>query len=287
MRRKGCWLGWSATTPGAGGKGMTRVLSVLIFSWLGMSSAMAGEFDHSAWDHLLKQHVIVLQKGQASQVDYDGFAQDHTQLKAYLDRLSAVSRDSFDQCPKDEQLAFLINAYNAWTVELILTAWPDVESIKDLGSLFQSPWKKSFISLLGETRSLDDIEHGLIRGSGRYNDPRIHFAVNCASIGCPALRAEAFDSERLDAQLEEQTIAFLTDRSRNRLENGVLMVSPIFKWYREDFEKEWKGVDSLTDFFAAYAMVLEPSSPDLLNLHNGEMEIEFLDYDWRLNALEG
>ena len=263
---------------------MIRVLSLLIFSWLGLSSAMAGAFDHGAWDHLLKQHVIVLQKGQASQVDYDGFAHDHAQLKGYLSRLSAVSKDSFDQWPKDEQLAFLINAYNAWTVELILTAWPDVESIKDLGSFFQSPWKKAFIPILGKTRALDDIEHGLIRGSGRYNDPRVHFAVNCASIGCPPLRAEAYNSERLDAQLEEQTIAFLSDRSRNRLENEAVMVSPIFKWYREDFEKGWKGFHALKEFFTTYATALGLSAADVSRLKAEKIEIDFLGYDWRLNA---
>ncbi len=85
----------------------------------------------------------------------------------------------------------MINAYNAYTVRLILIRHPNLESIKDLGSLFQSPWQQGFVPPLGQTRSLDDIEHGMIRGSGRYRDPRIHFGVNCASIGCPALRPEA------------------------------------------------------------------------------------------------
>ena len=92
----------------------------------------------------------------------------------------------------------MINAYNAWTVEFILTKYPDLDSIKDLGSFFNSPWDKEFIPLLGKTVSLNDIEHGLIRGSDRYNDPRIHFAVNCASIGCPALREEAYTGDKLN-----------------------------------------------------------------------------------------
>ncbi|MDT8376730.1 MAG: DUF547 domain-containing protein [Mariprofundaceae bacterium] len=266
---------------------MIRIFTFLFFFWLVNSAAMAGEFDHGDWNQLLRNHVVSLHDGQASVVDYSALADKHDSLKAYLARLSGVSRQQFDQWTEIEQLAFLINVYNAWTVELILTAWPEVASIRELGSLFRSPWQKEFIPLLGETRSLDDIEHGLIRGSGRYNDPRIHFAINCASIGCPALRAEAYDSERIDAQLEEQSIAFLTDRSRNRLENRVLMVSPIFKWYREDFERGWKGFDSLTDFFAAYATALGISSADVHIVQAGRMDVQFLDYDWRLNARQG
>ena len=136
---------------------------------------------------------------------------------------------------------------------MILTKCPDLESIKDLGSFFQSPWGKSFIPLLGGTRSLDDIEHGLIRGSGRYKDPRVHFAANCASIGCPSLRAEAYVGDRLDEQLEDAARSFLRDRSRNRLDEGELKVSSIFKWYRNDFEKGWRGKHSLAQFLAGYA----------------------------------
>jgi hypothetical protein len=162
-------------------------------------------------------------------------------------------------------------------VELILTGYPDIESIKDLGSLFQSPWKKRFIPLLGETRTLDDIEHILIRGSGRYVEPRIHFAVNCASIGCPALRPEAYVAARLDDQVEEATRNFLADRTRNRLEDDTLYVSSIFKWYREDFEKGWRGATTLNGFIALY------QQPLALGENADKLDIEFLDYDWRLN----
>jgi hypothetical protein len=240
--------------------------------------------DHSVWNDLLQQHITVLQEGQATQVDYAGMATDRVALKSYLQALEAVKRADFDAWPPAQQLAFLINAYNAWTVELILTAYPDLESIKDLGSLFSSPWKKAFIPLLGETRSLDDIEHALIRGSGRYNDPRIHFAVNCASVGCPALRAEAFIAERLDGQLAEQTRLFLADRSRNRLQGDTLEVSSIFKWYREDFEKGWLGYQSLEVFFAAQSEPLGLSESDVQRLQAGKLDIDFLDYDWDLNG---
>lgn len=124
--------------------------------------------------------------------------------------MSRVDQLEFDQWSTRQQLAFLINAYNAWTVELILEKWPDIDSIKDLGGIFSSPWRKEFISLLGEKRSLDNIEHDLIRGSGRYQDPRIHFAVNCASIGCPALRAEAYTGAKINQQLDQQNF-YLTE----------------------------------------------------------------------------
>lgn len=168
---------------------------------LTLQSVQANSFDHGAWDQLLRNHVISFNGGEQTSVDYQGMQSDGQVLKQYLNQLSRIRPSQFEQSPKSSQLAFLINAYNAWTVELILTAWPNLESIKDLGGFLSSPWRKEFIPLLGETRSLDDIEHNLIRGSGAYNDPRIHFAVNCASIGCPALRPEAYVGNRLHEQL--------------------------------------------------------------------------------------
>jgi len=198
--------------------------------------------------------------------------------------LSNVQQRTFDQWSHNEQLAFLINAYNAATVELILTAWPSIDSIKDLGSLFSSPWSKEFVVLLGEQRSLDDIEHNLIRGSRRYNDPRVHFAVNCASIGCPALRPEAYSSENLDQQLDEQTRLFLSDRSRNRLDGHQLKLSSIFKWYQEDFEKGWKGYRSLTSFLVDHPEALNLSAAKVKELQAGAIDITYLDYNWQLNG---
>jgi hypothetical protein len=262
---------------------VTRRLVVIVLA-LHWTCAQAAAFDHSAWDTLLKEHVSPLRNGQATQVDYAGLAADRGRLKQYLAGLSGVTRAEFDHWDKPAQLAFLIDAYNAFTVELILTRYPDLASIKDLGSFLRSPWKKSFIALLGETRSLDDIEQGLIRGSGRYAEPRIHFAVNCASIGCPALRPEAYVGERLDAQLEDATRNFLADRTRNRLEANTLEVSSIFKWYRADFEKGWRGADSLAGFLLLYRQSLGLDDDAASRLKSGAIGIGFLDYDWRLNA---
>lgn len=234
------------------------MIRVIIIAFLVLQSAVfvlplqAAEFDHSTWDLLLKKHVVNLRGGQSTQVDYGGFKSDRGSLKQYLANTSSVTRVKFDHWSRAAQLAFLINIYNAWTVKLILTAYPDVASIKDLGSFLQSPWKKRFISLFGETHSLDEIEHELIRGSSRYNDPRIHFAVNCASIGCPALRPEAYVADQLNTQLEDATQKFLSDRTRNRLDQDTLKVSSIFKWYSEDFERGWRGANKLERFFSIY-----------------------------------
>jgi len=261
-----------------------KKIALVILLALQYVAAYAAVFEQSAWDALLKKHVTPLRNGQATQVDYEGFAADRAQLKQYLSAVSAVARAEFDRWDRPAQLAFLINAYNANTVELILTAYPDVASIKDLGSLLRSPWKKKFIPLLGETRSLDDIEHTLIREAGRYAEPRIHFAVNCASIGCPALRPEAFLGDRLDAQLEDAARSFLSDRTRNRVEGNALKVSSIFKWYRGDFEKGWHGADNLAVFFVLYRQPLDLDDAAVSRLKAGKMEIDFLDYDWRLNS---
>ncbi|KAF3996529.1 DUF547 domain-containing protein [Glaciimonas immobilis] len=266
------------------------ILRTLLVLLVPLSAAFAAPlqvvgFDHSSWDSLLKKHVIYVREGQATQVDYAGFKADRGALEHYLASTSAIARPEFDKWSKSAQLAFLINAYNAWTVALVLTRYPDVASIKDLGSFLQSPWKKSFIPLLGDTRSLDDVEHGLIRGSGRYNDPRIHFALNCASIGCPALRPEAYTAERLNAQLEDATQQFLSDRTRNRFDKNTLKVSSIFKWYREDFEKGWRGANSVGQFLTIYRQPLGLDLEVANRLSAGEIAIDFLDYNWHLNAI--
>ena len=259
-----------------------RSFAMLILALL--ASASHAELpDHREWDNLLKKHVTLLRGGQASEVDYGGMARDREVLREYRERMSQVSLAEFDLSSPADQLAFLINAYNAWTVELILTEYPNLESIKDLGNLFRSPWGREFVVLLGKTRSLDDIEHKLIRGSGRYQDPRIHFAVNCASIGCPALRNEAYRGTELDAQLQDQMQLFFSDRARNRKDGGYLQVSSIFKWYREDFEKGWMGFESLQQFFSQHGALLGLTDDDIDRLNTGQIEIEYLDYDWRLN----
>ena len=264
---------------------IVQLTVLVIYAVLFSATLSFAAFDHTRWNHLLQENVVLLNEGRATAVDYDGMLAQREQLTFYLKSLSEVTEDEFDSWSSAEQLAFLINAYNSWTVELILSKYPDLDSIKDLGSLFQSPWKKSFIPLLGETRSLDDIEHLLIRGSDRYKEPRIHFAVNCASIGCPALRAEAYVGARIDQQLGEVEQLFLSDKSRNRFneESGLLEISSIFKWYEEDFSKGWTGIDSLRSYLANHQTELGMTDQQVQALKEDKVKIKYLKYDWKLN----
>ncbi len=254
--------------------------------------AQASGFDHShaAWTALLRQHVRLLRGGQATQVDYAGLAAERasggSRLKAYLDSLSAVGAAAFAAWPRAERQAFLINAYNAFTVTLILTRYPDLKSIKDIGGLLGNPWKPRWIALLGGKRSLDDIEHAMLRKRGDYDDPRVHFAVNCASIGCPALREEAYVATRLDAQLDDQALRFMSDRTRNRyhVARGRLELSKIFDWYGEDFRLGHRGLTSLPAFAARYADQLADGPADRARVRAGTVDIAFADYDWALNG---
>jgi hypothetical protein len=239
----------------------------LILPLLLWASTAVAAFDHShaAWDTLLKRHVAVLDGGTASRLDYGRL--ERQALKAYLENLSGVAAGEFDRWSRAEQMAFLINAYNAFTAEKILMRYPDIRSIWDFGRVFGNPFRDRFFVLLGGPKSLDDLEHGILRKA--YRDPRIHFAVNCASVGCPMLREEAYVAARLERQLDQQAERFLSDRSRNRFRDGRLEVSKIFDWFKEDFEPREL-------YFRRHARILglpPDTSPPLV----------FLDYDWSLN----
>ena len=260
-------------------------IPLLYLCFFSLSSINAyANFDHAPWNALLKEHVRVIDGGQATQVNYEGMLADRDRLRIYLDQIASVKRGDFDNWQQSEQLAFLINTYNAWTVELVLTEYPDLESIREIGLFPFSAWRRNFVSLFGGQISLDDVEHGMIRDWGIYNEPRIHFAVNCAAIGCPALRAEAYVGHRLERQLEENTKLFLQDRSRNYFSEGRLYVSRIFDWYREDFEQGWLGVNSVSEFLARYANEIELTENGLSQLEQKDIRIRYLRYDWKLNG---
>ena len=224
-------------------------------------------------------------KGTATAVDYAGFKKDRAALGKVLARMSAVTQSQFDGFSRDEQLVFLINAYNAFTVELILTEYPDLDSIKDLGSLFSSPWSKDFFTLLGEKRTLDWVEHTQIRESGKYKEPRIHFVVNCASIGCPALRPEALTPETLEASLEDSTKRFFSDKTRNYYDasDDELKVTKLLDWYEGDFTQGDMGINSREQFLARYATELSDDPAVQARIKDGKIDIDFTDYDWALN----
>jgi hypothetical protein len=236
---------------------------------------------YSGWDALTKKHVHWLADQTQSRTDYAGLKKDHAQLKQVLAELSAVTQAEFDQLSQDQQKAFLINAYNAYTVELILSKYPNLKSIKELGSFLQSPWKKEFFTLLGKERNLDWIENDMLRAS--YKDPRIHVGINCASIGCPALRDEAYTSAKVDAQLEDGMRRFLSDKTRNRYRDGKLEVSEIFKWFSEDFEKGNKGFKHVNDVFVRYAAQLSSEASVQAKIRSKVVPLSYLPYDWTLN----
>tara|TARA_B110000285_G_scaffold227818_1_gene289746 strand:+ start:1429 stop:2265 length:837 start_codon:yes stop_codon:yes gene_type:complete len=264
-----------------------RLLISALFLFVHAAPAF-GDFDHGRWNLLLSKHVIVSADGLSTAVDYASLGVNRKPLHSYLEETSRVSRASFDTWETSDQLAFLINLYNAATVELILDnmgSSDPIDSIRDIGSLFTSAWELERVALFGNLVTLDAIEHDMIRGWGRYNEPRIHFAVNCAAIGCPALRTEAYTGTALEAQLEDATRNFLSDRSRNYFDGRRLRLSSIFKWYREDFERSWGGSNALGEFVARYSSELGLSVEQSNELTRGDMGIRFLSYDWGLNQV--
>lgn len=223
---------------------------------------------HAAFTAILKKYI------RNEKVDYASLKKNPGELNTYLDTLAAVPKSSFKKWDEDQQMAFLINVYNANTLKLIVDHYP-LKSIKDIGNVLKGPWKQEVVRLFGKLETLDHVEHDLLRGN--YKDPRIHFAVNCASIGCPSLRAEAFQTAKLDAQLEEQGRAFLRDKSKNRLDaaNKTLNLSPIFDWFEGDFTAKSGTVEK---FILPYV-----SDADRKVLEKGGLAIKYTDYNWNLN----
>lgn len=219
---------------------------------------------HEKWDMLLKKHVKP--NGLA---DYKGFLADSVQLHQYLQHLSTNPPSASAAAP--EQLAYWINAYNAYTIILILRHYP-VKSINEIGPKLRVPqgksvWDVAFIPIAGKSYSLNDIEHQILRK--KFNEPRIHFAVNCASISCPNLRAEAFTAAKLEQQLAEQARLFVNDLSKNKITKDQAQLSAIFQWFQEDFTKG----QTLNQFLNQYAKA--PLTPKAV--------ISYLEYDWGLN----
>ena len=237
-------------------------LSIMIFPVLDVRSGES--VDNSIYRELLKKYVV------DGVVDYRGFKDEESRLDQYLKVLEDTRPDDL---PRDEQFAFYINAYNAWTIKLILSAYPGISSIKDLGNIFKSPWEKKICRINGRLLTLDEIEHDILRPS--FRDPRVHFAVNCASRSCPPLRSETYVGDSLNRQLDEVVTAFINNPIYNRLEDSTLYVSSIFKWYAEDFNNDIIG------FFLKYA---KGDLKQRLEAGKGGIKIKYLKYDWSLNG---
>jgi hypothetical protein len=224
---------------------------------------MSFDHGHIQWDVVLKTNVKLVNK--QTLVDYKAIKLSPVLLSNYLTSLEKLTKKEFDTFTSNQKLSFWINAYNAYTVKLIVSKYP-VKSIKDTGSLFQSAWSKKFISLFDMMYSLDDIEHKIIRKN--FKEPRIHFAVNCASIGCPNLLLEPFVATTLDIQLDNAAKAFLRDTTKNKLKGDTLLLSKIFDWYGDDFIKSDGSVKA---FVGKYIKLPK------------KLDIGFMSYDWALN----
>lgn len=254
---------------------MKKLFLTLVFMSFGLISTGVEAFDHTHEDFssVLKEFVSLV--NDRSVVDYKALKEQPGGLDGYLASLQSVTPEEFRTFTKDQQLAFLINAYNGFTLKLIISHYP-VSSIKKIGGI-SGPWKVKFFELLGERKHLDDIEHNMIRKM--FKEPRIHFAVNCASRGCPDLASTAYEANSLESQLEEATRNFLRDSSLNRLSTNEkqLEVSSIFTWFKNDFIS---ASGSLQNFLTIYVpLTLEQKSKVL----SGEIGLKFLDYDWSLN----
>lgn len=244
---------------------------VLAMVWLSASNCAAirrntnsSPINHEHWDQLVKKHVK-----DDGFVDYKGFIRDSMELNRYLDQLSAVHPDD-KSWSRNEQMAYWINAYNAFTIRLIVRNYP-VESIKDIkkGIAFvNSVWDIKFIKIEGKVYDLNNIEHGILRKD--FKDARVHAAVNCASYSCPALRNEAFTAENLDAQLTDAMRKFVNDPIRNKVTKEKAQISEIFKWFSGDFVRDAGSVKAFINRYAETK--IGESTP-----------LSYFDYQWSLN----
>lgn len=244
---------------------------VLLCSW----NSWALDHDHKLWTTVLQSYLNDRGLVNYKKLKNDIKNKDHDFLK-YLQELEKVKQIEYQKFSKEQQMSFLINAYNAFTVKLIVDHYP-VKSIKDIGGFFTKPWRVKFFSLLGgEIKSLDPIEHEWLRP--KFKDYRIHAAVNCASISCPLLRKEAFIAKNLNSQLDEQMKTWISDSNRNNLNFGthIFRLSKIFDWYEDDF-KDWGG-GVLNILFKHSGRKLPPSYVETT-------KIFYLDYDWGLNEV--
>ncbi len=256
------------------------LFSILFTQLFTHQNAFAFDQTHSAWKSVLTRYVVV--DGNESAVRYLDLVKNHEKLDEYLKEVSAVTKTDYDQWSTQQKLAFLINAYNALTIKLIIDGFekkPEMKSINDLGTLLQTPWKIKFFTLFGQQTNLDHIEQDLARPN--FDEPRMHMAFNCASLECPALLTEPYLAEKLESQLEESAKKFLKTPKKNRFDkdNKILRISSIFKWYGSDFDKS-KKFGPLNRFLADRFDV-DPKDKDLI-LH-GKASVDFLDYDWGLN----
>ncbi len=231
-------------------------LSIATMPFIGSTRDTMASADHSKFQALLTKHVT-----SSGRVNYEGFKKDKSALEAYLKDLSSNVPGS--SASKNAKLAYWMNAYNAFTIKLVVDNYP-VKSIKDIAE--GKPWNKKFISLGGKTFDLNTIEHEILRKLG---DPRIHVGINCASISCPKLSNKAFTESNVNAELARLTKEFVNDKSRNQLSSSSLKLSKIFEWFKDDFTTN----GSLISWINKYSNVKI----------NSDAKISYMTYNWNLN----
>ncbi len=212
-------------------------------------------FDHSVWDQ-----ALLLNVSEDGQVDYNGFMRDSSQLYEYFKQLSENTPQ--ENWTREEKLAYWINAYNAYTIKLIIDSYP-LKSIKEL----EDPWGKKFFKIDGVWHSLGELEHKILR---KFGDPRIHFAINCASISCPVVWNRAYTADNLHNALDRQTSKFINDPTRNTITDKVVNVSKIFNWYKKDFRVNGGDVKDFINRYATVKILNQPKKG-------------YKEYNWKLN----
>ena len=226
----------------------------------------------NSWTQILQRYIT--QDGDLNRFDYSALAAnsgDMASLAAYIDDLAGQSPSTM---ARNEALAYWANLYNALTVQVVAQNWP-VKSIKEIksGPFKAGPWKRDLVTVEGRVMSLDDIEHGTMRK--RYDEPRIHYMVNCASIGCPNLKASAWEAQTLEQDMDASARAFVNSTRGVRVSGGKLTVSSIYDWFSEDFGGNDAGV---------IAHIKRYADPDLLAQLEGITKVSKDQYDWSVNA---
>jgi Protein of unknown function, DUF547 len=233
------------------------------------SGAKAEAINHDALDKILTEYARPAEDG-VNRVDYSGIKTKAAgALKAYL---AALQVTKISEYPRDEQFAYWVNLYNAATVQVIVDNYP-LESIRDIGLLGQGPWKDKFLKVEGKMLSLDDIEHGILRPI--WKDVRIHYAVNCASIGCPNLALKAYRANMLEPMLDDAARAYINHPRGFTKTDGELVASNIFEWYQSD----WGSDADVLTHARKYA------TPETASLLKDAKTIDAYDYDWALNDI--
>jgi hypothetical protein len=219
------------------------------------------QVDHQKWSDLLKKHV-----SKTGQVNYKAWSQNHTELDQYLTTLSQNIPGK--NWTEPQKMAYWINAYNAFTIKLILNHYPlkSIKEISDGTPMINSPWDLKFFQIDNVDFDLNAIEHQILRKE--FQEPRIHFAINCASISCPKLRNEAYFATRLEAQLEQQAKEFIHDPTKNIINADQTSLSAIFNWFQSDFTRD-----------GDLLMYLKKYQPAL----NQKNKVVYLSYNWNLN----